>query len=363
MQKHFLLPKSRTALTRHGVGDTGAALARSAASVSGAGRVSLFDLWRDATEAFVAHAASFLLVGVIGFAFVPLIGPMLAVIALPLTRAAIMHIALNKNIRAMQLRQMPALLATAWIYAFVITLGQTAVAVPLRAWDINLDFAEQRSATWEGAVETMSLRSLDALLLMPDSPIKGWLPTWRNWAYSELMYQSGDAYKQHLIDEYGTAVVNFSISTINAQTKKLGLNPIELEVLFAGSIALLFGAEALFIFRSVLNERPSQMFALSLRHFSRVAGHVWFLRLVIVGLKAMFVFAPLILVDEFRYLAYRLNWFDSPVQVAILSVCLLVINAVCMTFEAVYSARLFAALSGDLVVYPSKNVALSQGRT
>ena len=345
MQKLSPLPKAHTAFTRHVVSNAGAALARSATSATVACRVSLYELWRDAAETCVAHAASFLVVGVIGFALVPLISPALAVMTLPLTRAVIMHIAVIKNLSARDLRQVPALFATSWIYIAAPTIGQTALAVPLREWDIILDFAEQRSAPWEGAAQTMMLRSLDALSLMSDSPLKHWLPAWRSQAHAELMQKPQAGYEQHLIDEYGLGVTGFNPSPIHAQARAFGLNSLQLGLLFVGGVLIVFGAETLFVFRSFLSEQPIQMFALGLRHFGIVASHLWLLRLVNVGLKGLFVFAPLILVDRFSYLASRLNWFGSAPQIASVSICLALINAVFMIFEAVYAARLFITLS------------------
>ena len=288
-----------------------------------------------------------LLLGVIGFALGSLVGPVLAIVALPLTRAAIMQIAVIKTLSAKQLQRVPALFMTAWIYFAVIAAGQTAVGVPLLKWGINLDFVNQRSASWEGAAQTMILRIVDALSLISNSAVKDALPDLRNQAYAQLMQEPEYRYEQHLIDQYGSAASSYDRSNLNAQTKASGLKLLALGLLCTGGVAVIFAAETLFAFRSLINERPIRAFALSLRHFGIVAGHLWLLRLVIVGLKVLFVFAPLILVDEFRYLAVSLNWFDSPVQVAILTACLAGINAVFMTFEAVYAARLFIALTTE----------------
>ncbi len=103
-------------------------------------RPRLLEVWHETIEAIGAHAAPLLVVGVIGFAAAAMAGPLVAAIALPLTRAAIMQIVVRGKLGATGLRQLPVLLIIAWVYAAVITVGQIGVGVPLRAWGIAACF-------------------------------------------------------------------------------------------------------------------------------------------------------------------------------------------------------------------------------
>ena len=310
-------------------------------------RPRLLDVWHETTEAIGAHAAPLLMLGVIGFAAATMIGPVLAAIAMPLTRMAIMQIVVRGKLDATGLRQLPVLLIIAWVYAVAITVGQVGVGVPLRAWGIDLNLAEQKSTTWEAAKQAVLLRSMDALLLTPDSPFKRWLPGWRNWVFDAWVRKPNDAYEQQLMADYwrnGVDILAAGTSGIEAQAKAHRENRSDLLLMFGGGILMLLVAETLFAFRSLVGAKPMRLVWLSLRHFGMVAVHLWLLRLIVVGLKALFVFAPIVVVDRYSYLAHDWGWFGSPVQIGSLSVCLALINAVCMMFEAAYVTRLFVTL-------------------
>jgi hypothetical protein len=142
-------------------------------------------VWRETTEAIGTYAAPLLVLGVIGFAAAAMVSPVLAAIAMPLTRATIMQIVVRGKLNTMGLRQLPALLVIAWVYAAAITIGQIGIGVPLHAWGINLNFVELKSTSLEGAAQAVVQRSVDAMLLASDSPFKLWLPRWRNWIFDE----------------------------------------------------------------------------------------------------------------------------------------------------------------------------------
>ena len=315
----------------------------------------LIDMWRETVEILSRQAAPLLLVGLIGFAVAPLIGPVLAMIGMPLARIAIMQMVVYGRLNTPSLRQWAALLIVGWVYALALIVGQIGIGVPLRKWGINLNFAEQKSTSWEAAAQTVSLRSVDALSLTSNSPFKRWLPGWRNWVFDELVQKPSDNYEQELIASYwrnDLDVLAGSISSIEAQAIEHRENRPELRWMFDSGVITLILAETLFVFRSLPGIKTTQIFWLSLKHFGAVAGHLWFLRLVLVSLNVAFVFAPNVIVDRYTYLAHDWGWFGSPLQVWSLSVCRAAINAVCMTFEAVYAARLFVALSPSKVLQP-----------
>lgn len=161
------------------------------------------------------------------------------------------------------------------------------------------------------------------------------------------MQKPNDAYQQELLARYqlnGVDILAAGTVGIEAQSKAHQLKRSELGWVFGGGIVLLLAAETLFAFRLLVGVKPVRLLWLSLRHFGTVAGHLWLLRLVIVGLKAVFVFVPIVVVDRYSYLAHDWGWFGSSMQVGLLSVCVAFLNAACMMFEAVYAARLFVAL-------------------
>ena len=57
----------------------------------------LVDVWCETVEQLGAHAAPLLGLSVVGFAIASLIGPALAVVAIPFTRAAMMQIVVREN--------------------------------------------------------------------------------------------------------------------------------------------------------------------------------------------------------------------------------------------------------------------------
>ena len=318
-----------------------------AATLARVAKPSLVAIWRDTGATFVACAAPIL--SLVGMATVGamLVGPVLTVIAVPLLRILVMRVAVRGTLNAKWLRQLPVLLVIAWVYAAAITLGQIGVGVPLRHWGFNLNFAEQASLSWETAAQTVQLRSVDAALLMPDSPFKGWLQGWRNQAFDEWVQKSNDAYGQNLMADYwrsGMDVVAGGMTSMEAQIKAYKTNRSDIPLLCVGGAVLLIVAETLFAFRALMGVPTRQKFRLSFRYFGVVTSHLWSLRLAIIVFKVAFVFAPMVVVERMSYLAHGWGWFGSPTHVVALAVCVAFINALISAFEAVYVARLYLVL-------------------
>jgi hypothetical protein len=286
------------------------------------------------------------LVGVIGFSIVPLLSSALMVVSVPLARIVIAQIGAKRNLRGMQWRAWVASIAMAWIYATAMLLSQLGLSVPLRAWGLNLNFADQKSATWESAAQTVAMHSVNALSNAADLPFKDELRVWRNQAFDEWVQEPLE--KTLMIDywKWGPNAANGNgMAAIEAQARARRLSQSNLWLLFIVGVMMIFLAETLFAFRLVPGVKPAHLLWLSLKHFGIVAGHLWFLRLVIVGLKALFVFVPIVVVDRYSYLAYDWGWFGSAMQGYALAICLALINAFISSFEAVYVARLYLALT------------------
>ena len=341
------------------------ATANTAADVVVQGAVvapSLVDIWRGTITAFIAHAAPLLLIAVIGLAAVPLLSPALMVFSVPLARIAVTQIvAGSAGASVARPGRLPNLLGrsrfyiassfiVSGIYVTAIIAGQIGMGVPLRAWGLNLNFADQKVSLWESAAQTIAMRTINALSNTADLPFATELRVWRNWAFDEWVEQPNVSYEQKLMADYwqrGPDAANGGgIAGIEAQAQTYSLRRPDLRVLFIGSGLMIVVAETLFVFRSVPGVRTVRLLWLSLTHFGTVAGHLWLLRFVVVGLKVIFVFVPIVVVDRYAYLARDWGWFGSAIQGYALAICLALINAIVSTFEAVYVARLYLALSG-----------------
>ena len=225
------------------------------------------------------------------------------------------------------------------------------MGVPLRAWGLNLNYVDHKKTTQEGATQTLLMRSINALSNTADLPLKTELSIWRNQAFEEWAQQPAN-FEQALWAEYwqtGPDAANGGgIAAIEAQTKANALSRPDLRLVFIGGAMMILVTETLFAFRSVMSMKPTYTLWLGLKHFGTVAGHLWFLRFVVVGLKALFVFMPIIVVDCYSYLAQGWGWFGSAMQGTVLAICLALLNAIVSTFEAVYVARLYLALTNPV---------------
>ena len=313
----------------------------------------LLAVWCESIETLGTHAVPLLLAGVIGFAMVPLLSSALMVVSVPLARIVITQLAARPrrfgNLRGRWGVYVAWGFVVSGVYMAATLAGHIGLSVPLRAWGLNLNFADQKSATWESAAQTITMRSINALSNTADLPFKDALRNWRNWVFDEWVQQHLANYEQKLMSEYwlqGPTVTNGSgVSEIEKRVQMLSLSRPDLRLLFITGVMMIFLVETLFAFRSVPGVKPAHLLWLSLKHFGIVAGHLWFLRLVIVGLKALFVFVPIVIVDRYSYLARDWGWFGSAMQGYALAICLALINAFASSFEAVYVARLHLALT------------------
>jgi hypothetical protein len=216
----------------------------------------------------------------------------------------------------------------------------------LRAWGLNLNFADEVIVSWDGAAQTMMMRSINALSNTSDLAFNDLMRRWRNQAFDAWAAQP-DTGQDTMADYWqrGPDAASGGIASIEAQTQTLSLHRPDLRLVFVAGVMLIFLAETLLAFRSVTGVKPAGLLWLSLKNFGALAGHVWLLRIALVALKAVFVFMPIIAANCFSYLAHGWNWFGSPTQEMALVICVAVIHAVVSTFEAVYAARLFIRLN------------------
>jgi hypothetical protein len=307
---------------------------------------TLAEVWRSTLETAITHAAPLLLLGVIGFAAVPLLSAGLAVLSMPLARIAITHIAQHGSLSSLRWRCLPAALLISWVYMAALMAGQIGISVPLRAWGLNLNFADQAIASWDGAAQAMMMRSVNALSNTPDLAFNDQMRRWRNQTFDVWAAQP-DTRQETMADYWqrGPDAASGGIASIESQTQTQSRHRPDLRLVFIAGVMLIFLAETLLAFRSVTGVKPAGLLWLSLKNFGTLAGHVWLLRIALVALKAVFVFMPVIVVSRFWYLAHDWNWFGSPTQEMALVICVTVIHAVVSTVEAVYAARLFVRLN------------------
>ena len=321
--------------------------ARKATAVSHSA-LRLSEVWHAAIEAFITHAAPLLLLGVTGFAAAPLLSSALAFVAMPLARIAMTHIVAHGDLRSLRGRQLSAALVMAWVYAVAMMAGQLGISAPLRAWGLNLNFTEQRITAWDDAPQTLAMRSIHALSNETDLPFKDELRIWRNRAFDEWVQPDASFEKTLMISywQHGPdAASGDGMAGIEAQVRARSSSRPDLRLIFLGGVMLIFVAETLLAFRSLMGVKPTRLLWLNLKHFGTVAGHLWLLRLVIVGLKVLFVFVPIVVVDRYSYLAHEWGWFGSATQVATLTICLACIDVIPSIFEAVYLAKLYLMLT------------------
>ena len=320
---------------------------------------SLVDVWRSTIMAFITHAAPLLLIGVIGFAAVPLLNSTLMIISVPLARIAVTQIVAGSAVVSpARPRRLPNLLgrsrfyiASSFImsaaYLMAMIAGQIGIGVSLRTWGLNLNFAEQRTWYWKGAAQVLAMRSINALANTADLPFSAELRVWRNRAFDDWVRQPNASDGQKQLADYWQrgpdAAGGSGMAAIEAQAQTYGLHRPDLRVLFIGSVLMIVVAETLFAFRALPGAQPVRL----LCHFGTITAHLWLLRLIVVALKATFVFTPIVVVDHYAYLAQDWNWFGSPTQGYALAICLALINASESTFEAVYAARLYSLLQSQ----------------
>lgn len=145
------------------------------------------------------------------------------------------------------------------------------VGVSLRAWGFNLNFAEQASVSGETAIQTVQLRSVDAALLTPESPVKGWLQGWRNWFFDESVEKPNNEYAQRHINDLWHSGVVTAIDLVGVEGRTNDYKPQRLDfwVVFVGGLLLIFVAEPLFAFRSLLGIKPTNILSLNLTYLAR----------------------------------------------------------------------------------------------
>jgi hypothetical protein len=103
----------------------------------------------------------------------------------------------------MALQRLPGLVAGTLLYSAVIGFGAISVNAWLRDADYDLSDAGQKAVTIEGAQRLVLLRSLNAFVPDPGSPMSEFVPYLRHTALRHL--EPVVDYNQKLMDEYGWA--------------------------------------------------------------------------------------------------------------------------------------------------------------
>jgi hypothetical protein len=173
---------------------------------------------------------------------------------------------------AAALREWQPLLISALLYGALITAGTIGLSVLLRELRIDVSNARWLRGDMNSVMNWVTVRGLG--LLPPDAgaPFSEWIAA----AKYNLSRISGATYFGFDVNPYG------GVQAIAARTWLMG----------AASMALLFIVETLLCMRAAaimaLNGRADwlrETLALSTRHFWRVAGWRWSLRLMVLGMS------------------------------------------------------------------------------
>ncbi len=355
---------------------------------------SIAAVWRDALVTFCAHAPSILPLAFIGIAGAGLLG--LAVsLALDLkryvhaagpfatysgivetfgmdrrifivllvqsalgcllasfARGAITHVALHGAsfgpACAFALSRMPALLAGTLLYSALIGFGAVGVNVWLRERGANLDLSNvgQKPNTVGDALHTTALRSLNALIPDPGSPIAEFTPRLRYTSFRPPAQTSDDHQQLAAASNGGnsgstsSAVVNGAISSADLQ-----------RIVVASLVALVIG-ETLLRFRAVAAIQSAGALApllrsvwWGMRFFISITIHVWMLRLMILAFSLVFIIFPVAIVQCLVEPTPAWTGMASSIlNLPLIVLALALINSMFTAFGAVYDARLYRAM-------------------
>jgi hypothetical protein len=356
-------------------------------------------VWRDTLIAFCSHAPGILVFASIGFAGASLLGlgaslafnlhryvhasgsfatysgiyetfavdPRLFVVLVvqsligwllaSFARGAITHVALHEasfgQACVCAFSRLPALLAGTLIYSALIGFGAVGVNVWLRDRDATLDLShvgqKPEPVTLEGALHVTFLRSWDALLPNPGSPVTEFVPRLRHTAFRQP--QPAADHHQKLVVESNNAI-NGIRPLRTAETPAL---PAELQrVVIAGLLALTAG-ETVLRLRSVAAIRSAGMLAPLLlsvawgvRHFVPITIHVWLVRFAVLLFNIVFIIVPVVVVQCIADPPPAWTGLPSPVvSLPTIVFTITLINSGFGAFCAVYDVQLYRALTGE----------------
>lgn len=308
-------------------------LARSKAVATLEHGLGLAEAWEDAVSTYVACAAPIFLLIVISCILEIWLGTIAYLGMIPIMRISTSWLADRAQLT---LRLLLATFRVYWVGSATLALGMLCVSIPLQTWGVDLNQASQRIATWPGAVHTVALRGIEALLPITDLPFVSFLPLWRDRAIAIWVQSPEELYQLQMYGSYGDAVPQ---GILIGDTRALSFS--NLQIIFFGGLIGTLLAEVIFAFRGCITHYPAQMAALAWRHFGTIALHLFLVRFVGASLKVVFVFVPVMAIDYFSYL-----WvgFMPQIRQQTITLCVAIMIAMTSTFETVYLARLYRKL-------------------
>jgi hypothetical protein len=385
-----------------------ASSAHEQAVLTATGWASIAHIWRDALSAFVEHSAAILFCACIGFAGAAMLGAWVAaqlkpsnyarmgnvaidgatplavlagaiicVATMTFARSVITWMALQPSqpceacsargrfgdaIRA-TLARFPALLTGNLLYGMIVTAGIIAMSELTRPHEIAPGAMAREwagpSRAFNDALRQLAWRGLNTATPDPGPPFADLMPHFRRIVPAllatsaptvRLPIESGSAYgverQPEFFEAYPTRV-----------------HPTAIWPLALGGIVLIFAAETLLRFRTIMVLKPPRSsrsrrfwgFAplmecarFGMRHFGVITVHAWLLRLVLLGISLVFVIFPIVLSQSFvapGLIRFTSSSWVEPTSLMLMSAGIALVGAIFTAFGVAYDAQLFKCLA------------------
>jgi hypothetical protein len=242
------------------------------------------------------------------------------------------------------------------IYGVVVTSGAVGVNGMLRDTGFDLRHVGRRDVTAPARV--LALRTLDALVPSPGSPLAEFVPLLRRSSFTDttrlnsIARSSADnGYWQHMSEE---VKVLFG----PAPTPVAEDNSPVLAISLTSLVALLL-AEALLRFAPIMTMNSDgqkqrsvitpvfHSIGFGLRHFGTITKHVWLMRLAFVAAYSVFFMLPVVLSQDVLPPVMTNAWksVTGSWPVTLTLICYWLVIALFTAFSTVYDVRLYAALA------------------
>jgi hypothetical protein len=249
----------------------------------------------------------------------------------------------------------PGLLAGSLIYGACVTAGAVGISAALRDAGLDLRHAGRRDVS--APARALALRTLDALVLSPGTPLVEFVPALRQIDLTQRTHQPVD----HLYwQEVAPAARGSATVLTTGVARQDDVVPLQGFLIGLLSIGLLVLAEALLRFIPVMamcSDRRQRSNALApalrsigfgLLHFGKIMKHPWLLRLAFVAAHSLFFTLPIVLMEDVLppVATNPISAFTGNGSMTLILACYWLVAALFVGFSTVYDACLYAALRG-----------------